>query len=138
MKLDPSKCNLFLEKVSFLGYIVSKYGLQTNPEKDWPLPLNITEMRQFLGFVNYYRKFVKSFADHKNLLEEIMKTSSRNCTKKNDNTPLIWNDNGKKAFVTIKNVLCQARCLTFPMIYKTYILDTDASHSAIGLSLIHI
>ena len=32
--------------------------------KDWPLPSNITEMRQFLGFVNYYMKFVKSFADH--------------------------------------------------------------------------
>ena len=66
-------------------------------------------MRQFLGFVNYYRKIVKSFADHTNLLEEIMKTSSKNCTKKNDNTLLIWDDNGKNAFVTIKNVLCKDR-----------------------------
>ena len=66
LKLAPSKCNFFLEKVSFLGHIVSKDGLQTDPEKikalkDWPLPSNITDMRQFLGFVNYYRKFVKSF-----------------------------------------------------------------------------
>ena len=85
----------FLEKVSFLGHIVSKEGLQTDREKikalkDCPPPPKIPEMRQFLGFVNYNRKFIKSFADHTNLLEEIMETSSKNCTKKNDNTPLIW------------------------------------------------
>ena len=111
LKLATSKCNFFLEKVSFLGHIVSKDGLQTDGEKikalkDWPLPSNITEMRQFLGFVNYYRKFVKSFADHTNLLEEIMKTSSKNCTKKNDNTPLIWDDNGKKAFFQQLKMFC--------------------------------
>ena len=58
LKLAPSKCNFFLEKVSFLGHIVSKEGLQTDREKikalkDCPPPPKIPEMRQFLGFVNY-------------------------------------------------------------------------------------
>ena len=86
LKLAPSKSNFSLEKDSFLGHIVSKDGSQTDPEKikalkDWPLPSNITEMRQFSGFVNFYRKFVKSFADHTNLL----KLNCHNFLKKREN-----------------------------------------------------
>jgi len=137
LKLAPSKCNFFLPEVSFLGHIVSKNGLHTDPSKisalkDWPFPSTVAEMRQFLGFVNYYRKFVKSFADYTNLLEEILTTSCKSGSKKNDSTLLVWNKEGKDAFVKLKDVLCSAPCLSFPQINNTFILDTDASHSAIG------
>jgi len=140
IKLSPSKCNFFLEEVSYLGHTLSKRGLHTDPKKisalkEWPLPSTVTEMRRFLGFINYYRKFVKSFAHQTTILESVLTNSSKNCTKKNDHTVLTWDENSKKAFTTLKMALCSAPCLSFPMRNCTYILDTDASYSAIGCVL---
>jgi len=140
LKLSPTKCKFFMPEVTFLGHVVSKNGLQTDPSKisalkDWPLPSSVSQMRQFLGFVNYYRKFVRSFAQYTILLEEILTVSCKNITKKNDMTALLWNKEGKEAFEKIKDVLCTAPCLSFPEKDSVFILDTDASHSAIGCVL---
>jgi hypothetical protein len=66
MKLSPQKCHLFREKVRYVGYIVSAVGVETDPEKtskimQWPQPQNREEIRTFLGFVGYYRKYVPDF-----------------------------------------------------------------------------
>jgi len=58
-----SKCEFWLEKVAFLGHIVSKEGISIDPQKiealrQWPRPKNITEVGSFLGLSRYYRKFV--------------------------------------------------------------------------------
>jgi len=50
-----------------LGYVVSKEGIKTDPEKisairDWPIPRTKKQVRSFLGFCSYYRKFVKGFS----------------------------------------------------------------------------
>ena len=58
-----SKCELWLEKVAFLGHIVSKEGIFVYPQKkaavmQWPRPKNMMEVRSFVGLVGYYQKFV--------------------------------------------------------------------------------
>ena len=55
LKLKPSKCNFFKEKINFLGHIVSKEGISTSPEKvqdvqDWPIPKTIHDVRSFYRF----------------------------------------------------------------------------------------
>jgi len=55
-----------LEKVGFLGLIISKEGIVVDPIKveaikDWPQPTNIMEIQSFLGLPGYYQKFVKEF-----------------------------------------------------------------------------
>lgn len=67
LKLKARKCTLFAKEVEYLGHIVSKRGIATSPEKikvvkKWPVPSNLTEIRSFVGFCSYYRRFVPNFA----------------------------------------------------------------------------
>ena len=67
LKLQPSKCKLFRQELIYLGHVVSKDGIQTDPKKvgaihKRPVPTNMTEARSFLGFRNYYWRFIKKYA----------------------------------------------------------------------------
>jgi len=60
LKLKPSKCSFFRREVSFLGFVVSAAGIETQSEKvkcvvEWPTPSNLHEVRSFLGLCSYYR-----------------------------------------------------------------------------------
>ena len=62
LKLKGSKCEFVKTKVQYLGHIVSDRGVQTDPDKisalkKWPIPSNIRDLRSFLGFAGYYRRF---------------------------------------------------------------------------------
>ena len=68
LKLKPSKCQWFQKLVKYLGHIVSKKGIECNPEKvtavqHWPVPATVKEVRQFIGFAvaAYYHKFIPNF-----------------------------------------------------------------------------
>ncbi|WVZ53560.1 hypothetical protein U9M48_004483 [Paspalum notatum var. saurae] len=59
-----SKCEFWLEKVAFLGHIVTAKGVAVDPEKvravsEWQQPTNVTEIRSFLGLAGYYRRFIE-------------------------------------------------------------------------------
>ena len=68
LQLKSTKCHLFQTLVPFLGHVVGRSGLQCDPKKiedvkSWPVPDCLKSVRQFLGFVGYYRRFIPSFAD---------------------------------------------------------------------------
>jgi hypothetical protein len=67
LKLSPKKCTFLQEKVKYIGHIVSKDGIEPDPDKiekvnNWPHPTTLEEVRQFVGFIGYYRKFAKDFS----------------------------------------------------------------------------
>ena len=59
VKLKQSKCELFRQKLIYLGHDVSK---KVKAIHKWPVPTNVTEVRSFLGFTNYYWRFIKRYA----------------------------------------------------------------------------
>lgn len=67
LKLSPTKCKFFQMSVRYLGHIVSQNGVETDPAKiealkTWPRPRNLKELKSFLGFARYYRRFVQDFS----------------------------------------------------------------------------
>ena len=62
LKIKPSKCEFFKERILYLGHILSSHGIETDPKKialvkHWPCPETVTQVRKFLSFTNYYRLF---------------------------------------------------------------------------------
>ena len=67
LKLNPKKCQLARSSVEYIGYTVSGSGISTSEGKissgrNWQTPRTLRELRSFLGFANYYRRFVNGFA----------------------------------------------------------------------------
>ena len=63
LKLKPSKCDLFWWQIAYLGHVISGEGIATDEGKidtikKWPIPINIMEVQNVLGFMGYYRQFI--------------------------------------------------------------------------------
>ena len=92
LRLKPSKCHFTLAQVQYLGYLISKDGVQPDPSKveavtSYPTPSNATEVREFLGIANYYRRFVQGFSAIATPLYQLTrKTSNGSCVPLVDET----------------------------------------------------
>ena len=85
LRLKPSKCKFFKLQVTYLGHIVSKDSIETDPKKleaikNWPIPKRVTEVRSFLGFTNYYHKFIPKYAQVARPINQLV--SGENANKK--------------------------------------------------------
>ena len=77
MKLKPSKCEFFKCRIAYLGHIVSDKGIETYPKKievivDWPIPQTVHDVHSFLGFRNYYQKFIYKYAQKAKTLNKLI------------------------------------------------------------------
>lgn len=151
LKLAPEKCIFAQTSVKYLGHIVSDQGVKTDPDKvaavkTWPVPKNLKELRSFLGFVGYYRRFIKDFSRQVKPLNEL--TSGYPPTRRNfksvGNTQYRnpkdlfngrWTTACQDAFELIIDELTSAPVLAFANPRFPYILHTDASTSGLGAAL---
>ena len=130
LKLSPKKCLLFQQEVPYLGHIVGKDGVRTDPTKvaavrEWPTPSNLHELRSFLGLSTYYRRFIKAFSQIAAPLHNLTKKGVR----------FEWTQECEKAFCELKQALIEAPVLPYPDPTIPYLLDTDASHEGLGAVL---
>ncbi len=93
--------------------------------RDWPTPTTVKQVRSFLGFGNYYRKFIPGFAHLTQPLHDL--------TKKNK--PWTWTAECQVAFDILKECFTSAPVLMMPDVNKHFVLQTDASDHAIGAVL---
>ena len=128
LKCKPSKCEILRDSIKYLGRMVDRHGVRPDSEAveavlTWKAPRTDTQLLSFLGFANYYREFIKGYADKVYPMQKLM----RNKGKKFE-----WNDEAQVAFENIKRELCKAPVLGMPTEKGMYFLDTDASVVAIS------
>ncbi|GJP49509.1 hypothetical protein CLOM_g8708, partial [Closterium sp. NIES-68] len=119
-----------LEKVQFLGHMVSAQGVHVDPKKieavrRWKTPENVKELQQFLGFANYYNRFVPQY--------EKIAAPLTNLLKKN--TPYKWEPKHQEAVEQLKQALTSAPVLILPDPERDYVIEADASDQAVGAVL---
>ena len=140
LKLKPRKCHLLQEKVNYLGHVISAKGIETDPEKtsavsEWPRPKNSREVRRFLGFTGYYRRFVQGYAKIARPLFQLTEGGSRKRKPRNPPPLFEWSDECEQAFNTLKTTLTNPPILGFPDFEQPFQLEVDASGTGLGAVL---
>ncbi|GJU06563.1 putative reverse transcriptase domain-containing protein [Tanacetum coccineum] len=125
-----SKCEFWIPKVQFLGHVIDSEGIHVDPAKiesikDWTSPKSPTEIRQFLGLVGYYRRFIEGFS-------KIAKPMTKLTQKK---VKFEWGDKQEAAFQLLKQKLCSAPILALPKGSEDFIAYCDASKKGLGAVL---
>ena len=135
LKLKPSKCEIFQKEVKYLGHVVNAEGISTDPAKvqavhEWEAPRCPQEVRSFLGFVGYYRRFCPDFATVAKPLTQL--------TEKRERGDFPWGPEEQAAFEQLKAFITTSPVLAYPNHELEFILDTDASLDGAGAVLSQI
>ena len=106
LKLKPSKCELFKKQINYLGHVVGQEGVSTDPDKikavtEWPRPTTVTEVRSFLGFVSYYRRFIPNFSKVAKPLNTLLQNLEGTSNQKKK-FKVNWGPNQQEAFEPCK------------------------------------
>ena len=128
--VKAEKCAFHETSVSFLGYIIAKDCLLMDPAKvsavtSWPVPETRKQLQYFLGFANFYRRFIRGFSSIASPLSALpsSKTSFR------------WTDEAQGAFDTLKTHCYTALILQIPKSEPQFIVEVDASGVGVGAVL---
>ena len=133
LKLKPKKCKFFKSRISYLEHIVSSSGIKTDPRKvevvkTWAIPKTVTDVRSFLGFTNYYRRFIKDYAKVARPMNALI--SGENASKKKK--LIEWNSDCQKAFDELKKLCTSAPVLAYANYKREFQLHTDVSELGLG------
>ena len=122
-----SKCDFWLEEVSFLGHVISKGGIAVDPSKveavmSWESPKSVFEIRSFLGLAGYYRRFIEGFSKLALPLTKL--------TRKGQ--VFVWDAQCESSFRTLKERLTTAPVLVLPNPSESFVVYCDASKMGLG------
>src|SRR5215469_13912266 len=128
--LKPEKCEFEQQKVEYLGLIISHNQVEMDPVKvagvvEWPEPRNKKEVQSFLGFVNFYRRFIQDFSHHARPLFALTRKDA----------PWQWTSSERSAFDKMKSLITAAPVLALPSDSDPYRLEADSSDFATGAVL---
>ena len=128
--LKPEKCFFNRTSIEYLGVIVSQGQVKMDPAKlsgisDWPTPAKLKDVQAFLGFCNFYRRFIHHFSDIAKPLHALARKD----------TPFHWSHPEEKAFRTLIQAFTSAPVLSLPDRKLPFRLITDASDYALGAIL---
>ena len=81
LQLDIDKCEFFVKEVKYLGLIITSEGIKMDQEKlsavlDWSIPENLKDIQSFLGFANFYKRFIRDFSKMAAPLNALAKKTS--------------------------------------------------------------
>jgi hypothetical protein len=124
------KCEFWLTEVAFLGHVISAGGVSVDQSKvkdvlNWMPPTNVSEIRSFLGFAGYYRRFIQDFS-------KIAKPMTKLLEK---NKGFEWTGECQASFQELKKRLTSAPVLVLPDLTKKFDIYCDTSRQGLGYVL---
>lgn len=133
LKIRKDKCTFFADSVVYLGFVISKEGVHTCPEKveainKVPAPSNVSELRSFLGLVMYYAKFVPNISTLLAPLYNLLRKEVK----------FVWDDRCAAAFSNVKKLMVSSKILAHYAPDLPLVLTTDASSVGVGAVISHL
>ncbi|XP_055616575.1 uncharacterized protein K02A2.6-like [Toxorhynchites rutilus septentrionalis] len=130
--LRIEKCRFGLSQIKFLGHIIDKGGLRPDPAKttaisQMPAPMNVSQLRSYLGAINYYGRFVKQMKELRAPMDYLLK----------QNVNWEWTASCQKSFDKFKTLLTSDLLLTHFDPNKEIIVAGDASKDGLGAVIMH-
>jgi hypothetical protein len=125
-----SKCEIWLKEVSFLGHVVSNGGISVDLGKvkdvlDWKPPVDVGQIRSFLGLARYYRRFIEGFSKLAKPMTALLEK----------NTKFVWSNKYQASFEELKKRLTIAPVLILPDLSKKFSIYCDTSRQGLGVFL---
>lgn len=126
-----SKCEFHQTRISFLGYIISADGVLMDDSKvkavvKWPQPSSVKELQRFLGFANFYRRFIRNFSVIASPLTSLLRGGGKYFK---------WTTDCAAAFAQLKEKFTSAPILHHPDPEREFIIEVDASNTGVGAVL---
>lgn len=130
LTLQPEKCRFLQREISYLGHVITREGVKPDPGKiravkQFPVPKTKKNIKQFLGLVGYYRRFILNMAKIAKPLTKLLK----------QDIPFCWTSGAQVAFETLRDIICLEPLLQFPNFSQPFLVTTDASNFAVGAIL---
>jgi len=126
LHLKPEKCQFHQTEVKYLGLIITTGGIKMDPAKvstivDWEPPANVTGVQCFLGFANFYRRFIRDYSRVVSPLTGLTKKENGKYV------PFVWDQEQKDAFELLKTAFTTAPVLRHFDYDREVVVETDAS-----------
>jgi len=130
LQLNPEKCYFCRNKLKYLGHVIDRRGICTDPKKtkviaQWLTPTTVKQIRQFIEMASWYRRFIRDFS--------ITAAPLTSMTRKNAKWK--WGPEEDAVFPKLKQALTSAPILACPDFERPFIVQTDASISGLGVVL---
>lgn len=128
--VKAEKCEFHVTSVAFLGYILESGQVKTDPAKtqavvEWPRPTSRKQLQQFLGFANFYRRFIR---DYSRIAAPLTRLTS-------PSLPFSWTPEAEAAFGDLKKRFTSAPVLIHPDPSRQFVVEVDASDTGVGAVL---
>ncbi|KAL3973506.1 potassium voltage-gated channel Eag-related subfamily H member 3 [Sarotherodon galilaeus] len=128
--VKAEKCDFHADSISFLGYVLEKGQIRPDPRKiqviaEWPTPASRKDLQKFLGFANFYRRFIKNYS--RVVLPLTSLTSAARA--------FVWSPEAERSFSALKELFCSAPVLIHPDVSRQFVVEVDASDAGAGAVL---